>query len=267
MKKKSLIIIFLFIIWTSHIHTTISKFLTDCIPFAIGSALPFYVAIFGTDLIANLTNKTPAPQQALDIIQETLGQNRQMFEKVYVGNKDMVFGGYVPNHKTVIFGPQFVDNLINYNHPLDRAVIRHEYCHAIRYSTEKIRLLCLIVPFITYKIMELVINKCTGKYGHNKIFSKYIAKIPSWVKSIIIGLSLCLINQHLITAYARYEEYMTDRTADKIFGGRHNCCYSLTPYHNNKIDFILELTKKFFLPAFFWHHPTINNVYDLVFLV
>lgn len=255
MRKKYFFSIFLSILCTFHINTIINKLIPDCISFGIGSTLPFYVSIFGTDRMANLTKKTLASQKVVDIIQETLGKDKHVFEKIYVGDKDMVFSGYVPNNKTVVFSPAFVDSLVKYKDS-GRDTIRHEYSHAIRYSTEKIRFLCLIVPFITYKIMELVINKCKEKYGNSKMFSEYIAKIPSWVKSIIIGLALYLINQHIITAYTRYEEYMTDRTADKIFGGTHVCRYGVA-FYDNKKDLIVGLAKKFFLPVFFWNHSEI----------
>lgn len=232
-------------------QVTNSNFFADSIAFAIGSALPLYVGIFGTDLIANVTKKTLASEQVLNGVQKALGKYSNVFETVYIGNSDMNFGAYVPDRKTLVLSPNHEKAVADGQR---KETLQHECAHSIRHSAEKIRFLALTIPFITYKIMHVIINKYGKKYLSNTIYSKYFSKLPSWIKRIVTGLILCWINQHIVASYARYEEYMTDRTADTVFGGIHHCCYSYISFINTK-QFFLELAKMFFLPGLFWHHP------------
>jgi hypothetical protein len=219
----------------------------------MGTFFPWTIGFHGPSIIAGINKYKPASQQLLNHIKNIFSLSLRRFESVYVGNMHF-FGAYVADYKTLLLRKQYDED----PSLLTLSLLEHEYAHSVRYSTEKIRLACIIVPLITYFGIQFVCEKLSkSKNSRIRAICERVNRWSPLFKSLLFGFGLFLLNQHILAAFARWEECMTDRTADMLFNNPHNHAYS-----SKNPESILEILRIILLPGFFWNHPIKNEKID-----
>jgi hypothetical protein len=271
------------------IKTKVKKQKSEYLPFLMG-ILPFFgIGLFGMGGSESLYSYFALPQPdaspfVQEFVKETLGVgNRFKYVKV---DEDSLFAAEVVRSDTLFLGKvhrqfqslerqkkeleklnaKLIDEKSDAFHSLYQSeyqkdkktfeslalslkgILQHENGHAKRYAGEKIRLLCFAVPVLTYfgckKLYALLQNRFPK-------IRKIISNLSPGVRNVCAGLCLFMINQHLITAFCRYEEHMADTHIDKEILDICGPCGG-----NHRTD---SWVQKILFPIVYWRHPFLSK--------